>query len=153
MPFLRFRPSPASHNAAKKNPDVGADRAADSHLLDRDVTAQRSKDRNNCTTARSAAVGVLTGKVIRQLNRSHWETTPTYMPFQGGIIHEATVEHGHLGRGLGHAHADIAKKRDSDYCKKFIAYSSDIFKNHYEIKSHDTQAQSRFRTLGRFYHP
>jgi hypothetical protein len=55
--------------------------------LDRDVTAQRSKDRNNCTTARSAAVGVLTGKVIRQLNRSHWETTPTYMPFQGGIIH------------------------------------------------------------------
>ena len=28
-------------------------------------------------------------QAIRQLNRRHWETTSTYMLFQGGIIYEA----------------------------------------------------------------
>ena len=33
-------------------------------------------------------------------------------------VNALAVEHGHLGRGLGHAHADIAKKRDSPSSKK-----------------------------------
>jgi hypothetical protein len=33
-------------------------------------------------------------------------------------VNALAVEHGHLGRGLSHAHADIAKKRDSPSSKK-----------------------------------